>query len=287
MTKKNKYYRTYIVEFKTSSGLKYYAGQRTSSYENPVDDPYTGSGRVITNAVKKYGKECIKSITWHEHGTKEEMNTAEVQLISECKQQYGSCCVNIHRGGEGGNPLEYATEEQKAEYSARNSAAQNRPEVKAKVSAAMKESWADPEVKAKRKEACARPEVKARRSVAQSAAQNRPEVKAKVSAASRAAQNRPEVKAKISAAKRTSPVWHGELYATLWDTWMSAGRPKYAKFQGYCKKHGITDLSLQNLVRHFNERYALEQPAPVPDNVVPIHQPNLMWLEDYTNTKAA
>lgn len=284
MTNNKKYFRTYIVEFSTSTGIKYYAGQRTSKYPDPKDDPYTGSGNVIRHAKKKYGPECIKSIQWFDHADKAEMNTAEVQLITECKAKHGSKCVNIAGGGYT-NPLEYATEEQKAEVAAKKSVAMKescaRPEVRERKSAASKEANARPEVKARRSAAQNRPEVKAKRSAAMKEAWADPEVRERKSAA----QNRPEVRERKSAgvkeAKRTSPVWHGELYATLWQTWLATGMPKYKKFRNYCRRAGITDLPVQNLVNHFNERYALEQPVPdVPDNVVPIHQPNLMWLYD-------
>lgn len=279
MNNKKKYFRTYIAEFETSTGVKYYAGKRVSSYPDPVDDPYTGSGRVITRAKNKYGPDCIKSIQWFDHADKAEMTAAEIELIAECKQRYGSNCVNFAKGGEGGNTLEFATDERKAEVAAKKSAAQ-------------KDVWADPEVKARRsasaKAACADPEVKARRSAAQKEANARPDVKTRRTAAAKEANARPEVKAKISAgvkqAMRTSPVWHGELHELLWQTWLELGMPKYKKFQTHCRRTGITDLALHQLVNHFNERYELEQPVPVPDNVVPIHQPrDLTWLYDYTD----
>lgn len=262
MTNKKKYFRTYIVEFSTSTGVKYYAGQRTSKYQDPVDDPYTGSGKFIKRAVNKYGRDCINYIQWYNHADKAEMDQAEIALIAECKAKYGSKCVNIAGGGEGGNTLEYMTDEQKAEHSVKCSAAQNRPDVKAKK----KETWQDPE-------------VKARQIAAAKEAQNRPEVRAKVSAG-------------VKQAMRKSPVWHGELYATLWAAWLSTGRPKYVTFQNHCKRTGITELALHALVNHFTERYALEQPVQVPDvpdvpdNVVPITKNNLLWLEDYTDQAA-
>lgn len=215
-----KYYRTYITTFETSTGLKVYAGKRGSKYENPKDDPYTGSGKLIRNAVKKYGPDCIQSIQWFDHIDETEMNTAETELILECKAKYGSKCVNLAKGGEGGYTLEYATDERKAEASAKRGAALKeafaRPEVKAKKSVSAKESWADPEVKAKR-----------------SATQKE--------------------------AMRSSPVWHGDLYITLWETWLDLGKPRYGTFQTHCRRNGITDLSLLGLVNHFNERYTQEK----------------------------
>lgn len=110
-----KYYRTYITTFETSSGLKVYAGKHESKYKDPREDPYYGSGNVIRRAVKKYGRDCIKSIDWFDHETKEEMVDAEIGLVSECKSEYGKGCVNIAKGGAGGYTLEFATDEQKAD----------------------------------------------------------------------------------------------------------------------------------------------------------------------------
>lgn len=275
-----KYYRTYVVCFRTSTGLKYYAGKRVSKYENPSDDPYRGSGKVITATVKKYGLACIESIEWADH-TKETLNDAEIALIAECKEKYGSACVNIAKGGAGGGcTWDHYTEEQRLKRCAGIKEVHSRPEVKEKLSCSLKITFADPKVKARKsaaaKEVNARPEVKQRKSAATKSAWSDPDTKSKRITSLIDAQNRPEVKAKISESmnrpeakanriaslkevKRTSPVWHGELYQTLWSMWLELGMPKYGKFQGHCKRNGVTDLALKCLVCHFNERYQNEQ----------------------------
>lgn len=277
-----KFYRTYLIAFRNARGLKYYAGKHVSKYENPTDDPYTGSGKVIKSTVKKYGLSCISSIEWFDH-TKETLNDAEIALIAECKEKYGDDCVNYAKGGEGGC-MHYATDEQKAKKNAsmretwsnrelrdRQSAiskeSQNRPEVKAKQATIQKEAQNRPDVSIRKsdslKKSWSDPYVRERRCAAAKESRNRPEVKAKTGASSKAAHAKPEVKAKHSAAmkasKRTSPVWHGELYQTLWSLWLELGMPKYKAFRNYCKNNGVTDLPLQALVKHFNERYQNEQ----------------------------
>lgn len=128
-----KFYRTYIFEYKTSSSTLYYGGKKISQHENPDDDPYTGSGIIISNAIRKYGPSCITNKTWFTHSSNKEMLKAEKQLIKDLKEKYGDKCTNIAGGGEG-NTWEYMTEEQRL---ARNKATSEglRNSVKAKETA--------------------------------------------------------------------------------------------------------------------------------------------------------
>lgn len=117
------FYRTYITTFLTSTGEKIYAGQHTSKYANVNDDPYYGSGQILKAAVKKYGMSCIIDTQWFDHDTKTDMQNAEIKLITDCKANYDNC-VNIHKGGTGGDTLFHSPERRK--------------EIGAKVSKALK-----------------------------------------------------------------------------------------------------------------------------------------------------
>lgn len=129
------FYRTYITTFVRSNGVHYYAGKRKSKYENPVNDPYFGSGREITNAFAKYGRECILSTEWFEH-TEDTYASEEIKLIASVKERYGDLCVNKHIGGEGGNTLKFCSDEEKANFSS-------------KCATTMKKNWANPDIREK------------------------------------------------------------------------------------------------------------------------------------------
>ena len=82
------YYRTYIVWFTTSTNRFVYGGQHISKFINADDDDYRGSGRVILNALKKYGQDCIQFIQWFDHDSDSAMNQAEIELIADLKSCY-------------------------------------------------------------------------------------------------------------------------------------------------------------------------------------------------------
>lgn len=105
------YYRLYTIVFETSDGYKIYGGKRHSKFENPYDDPYTGSGVYIKRAIKKYGRDCIKSIHWsNDFKTPENLLEAEELLVDSLKDMYGDNCTNFIKGGVRGvsyfNPLD-------------------------------------------------------------------------------------------------------------------------------------------------------------------------------------
>lgn len=107
-----KFYRTYITKVNLSSGIKYYAGKHESEYENPIDDPYVGSGMILKRAIAKYGISCIVGVEWFEH-TENTVDDEEVKLISQLKEKHGELCVNIASGGTGGHTQKYSSEEDK------------------------------------------------------------------------------------------------------------------------------------------------------------------------------
>lgn len=295
-----KYYRTYITTFETSTGLKVYAGKRESTYKDSKDDPYTGSGKVIKAAKRKYGLDCIKSIEWFDHETKEEMNNAEIDLIIECKNKHGDSCTNLAKGGTGGNALEFASDEKKAEFSHKLSSYmtnyhknlseeeknkladkqrerhQSKTEEERKEFASKcRESWYNmpDDKKAERndkirewyKNCSIEDKESMAKSISDSYKNRTEEQKAEYIDKlrdirvdwhkNRTEEQKANTADKISISMRKSPVWHGDLYTTLWETWLDLGKPRYGTFQTHCRRNGITDLSLMGLVNHFNERY--------------------------------
>ncbi|ANN86463.1 homing endonuclease [Escherichia phage phT4A] len=95
-------FRLYLVEFKTSTGIKIYGGKRHSPFNDPRHDCYCGSGVYIKRALKKYGRECIVNIQWSKpFPNKDLLAEAEELLVDELIASYDNC-VNLVRGGKGG-----------------------------------------------------------------------------------------------------------------------------------------------------------------------------------------
>lgn len=91
---------------------KFYVGihKRKTFTEN-----YKGSGKIIKQALEKYGKENFSTMLVQRCETLEELNKAEIFWISEFKRIYGfENCYNISEGGNiptnKGKPI---TEEQR------------------------------------------------------------------------------------------------------------------------------------------------------------------------------
>ncbi|WMB74212.1 hypothetical protein RA178_06245 [Shewanella oncorhynchi] len=95
------HYRTYLSLIShPTKGTLVYGGLHKSTYENPNEDPYKGSGLYILRFMKKYGKDLV-SMRWvGEHNSVEEMVEAEIELIANLRKTYGDKCVNIKSGGQ-------------------------------------------------------------------------------------------------------------------------------------------------------------------------------------------
>ena len=95
----HKYYYTYkITLLKGSLKDHYYFGQHRT---NDLNDKYCGSGRVIKDYYKKYGRKegdsYIKEILCF-YDSPDDLNKAEDELIGE-KWKTDQMCLNITRGG--------------------------------------------------------------------------------------------------------------------------------------------------------------------------------------------
>lgn len=90
----------YIVE--NSINNKKYVGKKTGDFDNN----YYGSGVIVRQAIKKYGKDkfSVKILEWCD--SQKMLNLRERHFIEKLKPIY-----NIAAGGDGGHVLRYADKE--------------------------------------------------------------------------------------------------------------------------------------------------------------------------------
>lgn len=95
----------YIYKITCTAGTfkdKFYFGQHTT---DNLDDNYTGSGRKITNYIKKHPNDYVKEIIAF-YNTQEELNQAEYDIILPWLNN--KMCLNLKEGG-GNNKLSEET----------------------------------------------------------------------------------------------------------------------------------------------------------------------------------
>ena len=88
----------YIYETTNLINGKKYIGQHRSEF---FDTHYIGSGIILLEAVKKYGKENFEVKLIRECANDDELNAAEVELIQEINAVASENYYNIAHGGEG------------------------------------------------------------------------------------------------------------------------------------------------------------------------------------------
>lgn len=76
---------------------KYYIGIH---YGNIITDNYYGSGRLIKNAIKKYGKENFEQIIIEEFDNPKDAYSKEKQIVNQ-NLVFDSKCYNLMIGGRG------------------------------------------------------------------------------------------------------------------------------------------------------------------------------------------
>jgi group I intron endonuclease len=105
----------YIVE--NSINNKQYIGKRTGQF----DKNYYGSGIIVSQAIKKYGKDKFSVKILEYCDSQETLNQREKYFIEKLKPIY-----NIAAGGDGGHVLKYADKEYIEEiYDRQSKAMQN------------------------------------------------------------------------------------------------------------------------------------------------------------------
>ena len=90
----------YVYQITNLINGKIYVGKHKSA-KHPLYDNYYGSGKQISAAIKKYGKENFKKEVLHFCSSLEEMSDREAEIVTEDfvkrKDTY-----NMHKGGPGG-----------------------------------------------------------------------------------------------------------------------------------------------------------------------------------------
>ena len=151
----------YVYKMTNRINGKIYIGQRkcrktNMTEEDMLKDNYWGSGKILKQAIKKYGLENFTKEIVAVCEDKEELNETETLFIALAKIGYGDDCYNIAAGGEGGNSLEYKTEEEMKEFSRKHSEAGKKrwedPEEHKKMSEIVKKRYEDPEERKKTSE---------------------------------------------------------------------------------------------------------------------------------------
>lgn len=90
----------YIYETTNLINGKTYIGKRQGSFDNT----YYGSGMILKQALKKYGRSNFKISVLAEYDTECELNNAEIMFIEKYNPVY-----NIAKGGTGGDTLARAS----------------------------------------------------------------------------------------------------------------------------------------------------------------------------------
>lgn len=85
-------------------------------HKGKVEDDYLGSGKLITRAIKKYGRENFKREILSYADSKEELANLEIFFIKEYDATNNKDFYNIYIGGSGGNTIAGYTEQEKEAY---------------------------------------------------------------------------------------------------------------------------------------------------------------------------
>jgi hypothetical protein len=99
-----------MVIYKTTNTInnKWYIGKDERNNPN-----YLGSGKLLRQAIAKYGKEAFKKEILVEASTKEELAELEKKIIKEYNAVEDKMAYNIAIGGQGGNLIAGFSEEEK------------------------------------------------------------------------------------------------------------------------------------------------------------------------------
>lgn len=103
----------YIYRTTNLINNKVYIGKHEKS---EYDSSYYGSGKILQQAIQKYGIENFSNEILFECDTIEELNSLEISTIKEYKEKYGKDCYNIAFGGDGGNVWRYSDEEDREDF---------------------------------------------------------------------------------------------------------------------------------------------------------------------------
>lgn len=135
----------YIYLTKNLINGRMYIGKHHSAI---YDSNYYGSGKILQQAIERYGKENFTNEILFEANTVEELNLKEIQFISEYRKKYKEKMYNIANGGDGGDTFSHQPEEFKKDFISKmtliNKERCNTEEFKTKLSKATSERYKDP-----------------------------------------------------------------------------------------------------------------------------------------------
>ena len=185
---------TYLVTNKINN--KFYIGSHSWTGEG-IDSNYYGSGKIIKQAVNKYGKDNFTVEVLYFYDTEEECRADEERILTEYDMANNPLAYNIKNSAVGWNSKDMKERWQNKEYRNKRiestKKAMNRLEVKEKLSKIIKELWQSEELKDNHrktmKEVMNKPEMRKKISEAL----NKPEIKDKCSKIMKEVQNKPEV----------------------------------------------------------------------------------------------
>lgn len=100
----------YIYETTNLVNGKTYIGKKQGEF----DKTYYGSGMILQQALKKYGRENFEVVILSTYNSEDDLNNAEIMFIETRNPTY-----NIAKGGTGGDTLARADEEYKQEVIAK------------------------------------------------------------------------------------------------------------------------------------------------------------------------
>lgn len=142
----------YIYKTTNLINDKVYIGKHEIPY---YDSTYIGSGKLLKQAIKKYGKKAFLNEVLYEAETLEELNQAEKYYISFYKTLLQENCYNLAEGGTGGNALRFISEEDYLRFKQKmqiiNKTRCNTPEFKLAISKATKARFSNEEERMRHK----------------------------------------------------------------------------------------------------------------------------------------
>lgn len=99
---KNSLYGYVYLTTNTITGKKYIGRHKSSKY----DTRYKGSGKIISQAIKKYGRDKFITIVLSEYDDEESLNQGEIYWISKYDAVNSDEFYNIEKGGHAnGRPV--------------------------------------------------------------------------------------------------------------------------------------------------------------------------------------
>lgn len=90
----------YIYRITNKLDGSFYIGRRQCECI-PEDDPYLGSGKILNQAIKKYGKDSFYKEILELHESVEDLISAEINLVTKNLID-NKMCYNLALGGHGG-----------------------------------------------------------------------------------------------------------------------------------------------------------------------------------------